>query len=1120
MPLLLLTSLQRLHYPVPYADFVAYWKEAERRGLAPWKWIVQFPLHKSEVNWSRSPVLVFNKNTPEWEQFGLDYLFELIDFEDIVIDVQATGEYDADRNNFQLTAGNKCGQCNIRQCPFTGVNMPYQQFGLLHEKLGRILTYFMAHTCRGFQAGDVMHLKDAMVDRPDIALRMINAAWTPGSFIDAVSLIAYFPDGYRLTSLGSVAESPQRPVRDTVAQVRRQRKQGAHFDTNNCPWLSQVCTFSKGQRVQVAPNKSAICRTAAIGIMRKACTDAFSNLMAVMHMACLPREYYKTIPSHLLIHTPDYDPLASQYWSRLFREEKTVIWNRAILTHTLSSSKVIDVCGPFMLMLRKLGRRFNLNKLQQAELHACSFNNSALHYCVLVGLAWEADGAIPDRTGSGSLYDEMVHACRLMFGQFGDGTFHRYQNGFKVLPRRSVRKLMHLCFEIERICRSQEFLKLVDEGDLYEASELVWKFCKEQGKKKKGGSETDDAPIAGGKGMNVSLFVWCLAMNPNFEVPLFLTSFCPLPDHKKKEYSEWNIFNKRNRDRIFRKTGIYLGLPLMSLEDFICECVRKANIMCVHFPGMPLLVIRQDVIHIYSWGKSDSPEVFSKFGDQSDVSTLIADSLYWSDDFIAEDDIIMVKHAVMKPPITGLSDSERWLCSNFGLESVTYTAKQLREFNLEKATANKRKLTEEFRSSAACEQILGQLFAEIHDFSFQSVRIAHEIFTENTRLLKKVGSIPTLRPELSVKIGKSKSKKDSSVSLLRELYKEREQKVHSQEIQNFNKLVLAHKGWSESEIEMHKVWSLEELFHEYMPEKDVPVNTPRVSSPPDDFRAESHMWSDIPGILNGPGKRSNEIGVNTNSDGQPMPTPGSRRGIVVTPSQKAKKTRYSSSAEETSSPFLSFSKGKTPVKGLSFNTIWLSMEGSFQLGAMELEQLIQCAFRKSRGKDFTYSVRAEELGEGSGCYHSAATLGTEEHLLTKVPEHDGLVRPRLIDLFPVPGISESNNEVTNKNIKTARIYARLCIIFLLMDSTDRAELISSIFKRKAYQDRQCLRVTLQPKRKGKSGKTGVRSDEATILFHLLVSSKKVYALLGSQCNQAKTKEELEVGGFLMYMGTL
>jgi len=107
MQLFLLTSLQRLHYPVPYADFIAYWKEAERRGLAPWKWIVQFPLHKSEVNWTRSPVLVFNKNTPEWEQFGMDHLFELIDFEDIVIDVQASGEYDADRNNFQLTAGNE-----------------------------------------------------------------------------------------------------------------------------------------------------------------------------------------------------------------------------------------------------------------------------------------------------------------------------------------------------------------------------------------------------------------------------------------------------------------------------------------------------------------------------------------------------------------------------------------------------------------------------------------------------------------------------------------------------------------------------------------------------------------------------------------------------------------------------------------------------------------------------------------------------------------------------------------------------------------------------------------------------------------------------------------------------
>lgn len=379
-----------------------YWKELQGLGLNPWNWITQVPLHQSNINWQHAPIIVFNENTPEYEQFEIGCLSSMIRFNKVLADATEYGEYDEDRQNWQFTAGNKCGKCTTDQCPLSKVMCPAQTYSAEWNQEGQVLTC-LAYLCNSFQAGDVLPMVKMIRQRPDLAIRRLFFAMGEANYFDAISVVVYLRRFWLQTR--DKGHQKQRLARETTQQQREAEDppNSAHFDVHNCPYLDQVCVISKGvpMELELTPGKidTKYIRSLVIAIQRKSVTDAWSNMMAVHQMQYLPSLYLDSIPPYLKFHEPNYDPHSRGFWEHFCEPKVHPFLNSFLGSRTLSSHKAIDVTGPWMPVMLDLIDYFDLNILQQYELHACSLLEATPHQMALIGKAWLANKQLPNRTG-------------------------------------------------------------------------------------------------------------------------------------------------------------------------------------------------------------------------------------------------------------------------------------------------------------------------------------------------------------------------------------------------------------------------------------------------------------------------------------------------------------------------------------------------------------------------------------------------------------------------------------------------------------------------------------------------------------------------------------------------
>lgn len=403
---------QILHYPSTYELFAEYWRSLSKKGQKPWQWITQIPLHESNVNWTRAPIIVFNEHTPEYDQFEIGSLMAMVRFQKVLDDASKSNNYDADRHNFQFTAGTKCGQCTTDQCPISKVMMPKRELASEWNREGQILSC-LAVICHAFQAGDVLPMAELIRRRPDIAIRRLFFAMGPSNYFDAVSIVVYLRREWLKNPAGCEASpppSPPRVARNVTVSKRdgKAKPNSAHFDVHNCPYLGPVCVMSKGvgfvvstmDTQQVITSRTEYVRSLVIGITRKSATDSWSNMMAVMQMTHLARQYMDTIPAYLQFHDPNYCPLESHFWASLFDQERNAILNSLVPARTLSSHKALDVVSSFCPILLDMAHFFQLDLLQQYELHAVLQLDACSHQAAFIGMAWMASGVLPNRTGT------------------------------------------------------------------------------------------------------------------------------------------------------------------------------------------------------------------------------------------------------------------------------------------------------------------------------------------------------------------------------------------------------------------------------------------------------------------------------------------------------------------------------------------------------------------------------------------------------------------------------------------------------------------------------------------------------------------------------------------------
>jgi len=380
-------------------------------------------------------LLVFNEGTPQWDKYMFSNVLQYVQLRNIMELVKVHGEYHPSRGNRQFTVGVASGVATTDECPFTRVMKPCLKPCDLLADAAMALTCVLG-ICRIFEEGDGQSLAFDLVHFPVRALRYVPYLWARLCKIDAVSAVVYdAPNRDRNTGSPTLRSA-------TNGNGNEDPSGGAHYDRQNDPVLDIMICYSD-YLLDVEEYK----RVCAIGINRKSALDSWKLMTAVLYFMVLPKLYFDSIRESLRTHLNGYCAVAKGYWCDFCTIGQSCIIYGLLFAEKLSSFKPLDINEGYSYVIWLLSEKYDLNVLEQLELHVIPLYSVVIWQQVLVGLIWLHYG-IPDTTSEKGhtrhLGLEMMGDCKRIFGSFGEGSVHRCQRSIHSLEKYQLQKVMHL----------------------------------------------------------------------------------------------------------------------------------------------------------------------------------------------------------------------------------------------------------------------------------------------------------------------------------------------------------------------------------------------------------------------------------------------------------------------------------------------------------------------------------------------------------------------------------------------------------------------------------------------------------------------------------------------------